>query len=167
MTRASALILTPAVLLLLGACTGGGAPDAGPTRDPTSTPSTLPVFPSPTPRLGEARGVAGARAVAEEQVRRYTSQDYAGAWELWSARGQRAVSRYDYARVSYACAGLAELSVVDVRRVGPRRAVATLLRPGGTVDYPLVYERGRWRWQPAADVLRSFRAGVEAVVASC
>ena len=162
MTRLAVL----ALVLALTACTGGQ--DA---RDPVAPPvqadSTLPLRPPPTPELGAAAGRAGARAVAEEQVRRWTSRDYAGAWELWSARGQATLSRYDYERLSYACAGVVALTVEDVRTLDARRAVATLRRAGGTVDYPLVRERGRWRWQPAADDLRSYRAGVEALVASC
>jgi hypothetical protein len=161
MRRAAAVLL----VLALSACTDG--PSA---RTPVTDPdfaSTLPLRPPPTPALGEDAGLAGARAVAEEQVRRYTGRDYAGAWDLWSARGRRALSRYDYVRLSNACAGLVELSVESVRADGARRAVARLRRVGGTVDYPLVREAGRWRWQPAADDLRSYRAGVEALVASC
>ena len=163
MPRALALTLVPAVVLVLLGCTAG--PER-PTADPV-TASTLPLRPPPTPELGASRGAAGAREVAEEQVRRYTGRDYAGAWDLWSSRGQRAIDRHDYRRLSNACAGQVELAVAAVRLTGPRRAVARLRRAGGTVDYPLVYERGRWRWQPAADDLRSYRADVEALVASC
>ncbi|GAA4514743.1 hypothetical protein GCM10023191_083690 [Actinoallomurus oryzae] len=96
-----ALIVTAACLGLAGCSSAGGtAEPPGATAPPDSAPTTH--------QAAEPRTDAGVRAAAQEEFDSYSSGDYGGAWDVFSAAGQRAISRANYQRLLKLCPPLAE-----------------------------------------------------------
>jgi hypothetical protein len=127
---------------------------------PIAGGTTAPVT---QPQAAEPRTEAAVRRVAQEEVDSFAAGEYGAAWDLWSARGKKAISRPDYERLFELCP-----SPVD----GVRFTIEKItMAPGGNsakvrysllatlVSFDFVYEAGRWRFVPAPEAMREYRIG--------
>lgn len=150
--------------LALTACSEGENPAPGAV--PTGVlGATTPVVTTPP---GEPQTVEGARALAELRVKVFGASDYAGVWDMWTASAQSAFSRADYVRYYTECKDLAAgapVTVTNVRLENPTTAVVTIDRLGFGATYSVVYEAGKWRWQPSADQMADYAKGVDVMIA--
>ena len=104
--------------------------------------------------------------MAREESARYSSKDYAGAWDLWTKAGKATLSRTDYEKYHAVCGGGgAPLEVKGVRLETPTEAVVRIGVGNFTSSYMPRYEDGQWRWQPTAEDMADYRLGVQQMIA--
>lgn len=111
-------------------------------------------------------GKDAARAAAQEQADRFTSGDFGGAWDMWTAEAQSVMSREDYVEFSKTCSETgAPLDVSSVRVDGDDATVRLAL---GDFEraYQMHYEGGEWRWQPTGEALDMYAEGLEGAIAA-
>ncbi len=124
----------------------------------------------PIPGLDEPQTAEAARATAQRYLDRAAGGDYAGAWDLLSTAGKRAVSRDTLVAYYEACPGIGGgvfAQVVDVRLETPTRAVAnTKIMGTFAVAITVLYENGRWGVQPAPDQVARWAQPLEQQIAA-
>lgn len=156
------------VVLAFGALTACGA-EANQPADPGPQAQATTAEPTTTTPPAEPMTEDAARAAAKEQLDAYAAEDYVGAWDMWTAAGQAAISREEYVRLHELCpqtaAGVA-FEVQSVRLEGDgTSATVRIGRMGAVATFKMHYEQGQWRWQPADDAIAGYAKGVDAVVA--
>ena len=94
-------------------------------------------------------------------------RDYAGAWELYTAAGQAAISQADYVKLNEACSrkGLA-ITLTSARMDGADKAVVIAKQLVATQSYTMAYENNAWKLQPAADGLALYKLGATKAIAA-
>lgn len=164
--RTVCLAMLLAVLAVVTGCGGDGEPEPLTTvsgaQGGTETPTTV-TSPS------EPQTVEAAKALAQAQVDAFAAGDYAGTWDMWSAEGKAAISREDYVRFNTECPSPIEGVAIDVtsaRLENPTTSVVIIKTVGVTASYNVVYQDGKWRWQPNPDGMAKFATGVDAMVAN-
>lgn len=156
-TRTFVLVVL-ASLALAGCATPaarGGPPAAAkaPPAAPVVAGSTLPT-------------IEGAKAVAQEEIKRYGAGDAGGAWDLLDTASQAKVSRADYVAVHDACPLRApQYTITGARLETPTQAVITVSFLITSQAYNVNYEGGRWRWQMRASDAASYAGGAAADIA--
>lgn len=104
--------------------------------------------------------VEALEEAGQEQADRYSSGDYAGAWDMWTDDAKAAVSEDAYVSYSEACAGAgAPIGVTDARIDEPGTGI---VRIGlGDIDfaYTMEFEGDEWRWVPTDETLERFADG--------
>lgn len=122
---------------------------------------------SPTSAVApDDRSMEAAQRMAQAEMDAFTSGDYAGAWDLWSARGKSAISRTDYIRLNTECKPLQGLPFV-IKSIRPEGDGAVFIaeRGGLTFSFALVFEDHGWRFIPPAENLAGYAKGVDALIA--
>jgi hypothetical protein len=137
--------------------TVGAMSTAGPT--PTAAPtSSAPAQPKTTEAV---------TAAAQEAFDRYTSGDFAGAWQMYTAAGRGAVSKADYIRLNTTCPKLQgiQVKIAAARVEGDKATVRAQIGP--LVDsYTLAYEGGQWLLEPTATAMADYKQGVDKTIAA-
>lgn len=156
---------TVAAALMLAACSSNSeapAPAAAPTSPASESASTsAPASPPASPE----DAIDAATKVAQEEADRYSAEDYAGSWDLWTNEGKAAISQADYVKYHEVCPGPGvSYKVVNVRESGPNEVTARLKVATFLFSYKLKFEEGEWRWQPNDDDLVDYKAGVDAMI---
>lgn len=165
MRLAIALVGTALALTACGGSGGSATTQPAPSTGAAEASSTPPSE-SPSPTSDDATSIAAAKAVAQEEADRYSASDYAGAWELWTTEGKKALSKADYQKLHDACPGPGvSYDIEGVRIESPGNAVARLSVMGFKQAYDLKYESGSWRWQPLASDMKDYARGVDALIA--
>ncbi len=124
----------------------------------------------PTPRAASSAQAAAhsAGVAAQEAFDRYSSGDFAGAWETYTDEGRAAISQDDFVKFNTECPPKIlhnKVSVVGARLENSTTAVVRV-RSGETLTaYTLRYERGHWRLQPSPDATALWKLGVDKAVA--
>jgi hypothetical protein len=115
----------------------------------------------------EPKTIEGAKVAAQTVFDRFSGGDFAGAWEMYTAAGKRAVTRDDYVKLNTACSrkGLA-IQLTSARMEGADRAVVIAKQLVATQSYTMVYERGAWKLEPAKEGLALYAKGAAKAIAA-
>jgi hypothetical protein len=150
----SAAALTVAALLALAAA---GCSSSEPSPGSTASPGTA---------SGQPKTEAAATAVVQEWLHRFTSGDFAGAWQLYTDEGKAAVSQADYITLNATCPSVqgTQITNVSVRVNGD--TAAGHAQVGNVVGtYALAYQHGEWLIEPTSSDLAEYKTGIDATIA--
>ncbi len=161
MMRMRAVPAIAVLYLISSRSSGGSSVGSSPATAhvPPPTPSTT-ATPAPTV-TAEPQTLAAATKLAKEETARWAADDIAGAWELWTAAGQDAISQGDYVRLIRGCHpdGPIPIKVSNVRLATASPAVARIGLGMIQGAYDIVYEDSQWRWQPTQDDRADYKLG--------
>ena len=103
-------LIAAAALAFAAGCSGDDAPAGNAAAAAAAGP--------------EPKTIEGARNAAQTVFDRFSGGDFAGAWDMYTAKGKQAISKADYVKLNEACSrkGLA-ISLTSARMEGPDRAV--------------------------------------------
>jgi hypothetical protein len=147
------------------------------TVSATSTaPSSQVITVSPTIRVEptqapvEPKTLEAATAAAQEAANRYTSGDYAGAWQMKSKQFQNNVSEADYVTYNNTCTRTNPVSgtpitVTGIRMDGNDKALVRWEIRGHQQSNAMLYEDGKWVDAPTDFWAENFGKPVEQVIA--
>lgn len=128
--------------------------------------ATVAAVRSGAPSRHDAPGPGGpqtqqAYALARQEFGRLSGGDWGGAWDLWTAEGQRAVPRGEFVRVNAACRpALGVPYVIDGGTAAGAEEVRVAWHRGADSGTDSVaWQAGRWRFAPDPAVLADYRAG--------
>jgi len=115
----------------------------------------------------QPKTIEGAKIAAQTVFDRFSGGDFAGAWDLYTAAGKRAISKADYVRLNTACSrqGLA-IQLTSARREGADKAVVIARQLVAAQSYTMVYETGSWRLEPAEEGLALYAKGADKAIAA-
>lgn len=103
---------------------------------------------------------AAVEKAAQEQADRFSSGDYAGAYDMWVADAREAVSKDDYLAWADACSTAgAPIDVTDVRLEDDTEATVRLGVGGLEQSYKMRLEGDEWSWVPNNDSMALYEAG--------
>lgn len=110
---------------------------------------------------------ADVETAAREQADRFSSGDYAGAWDMWADSAKDVMSEADYVTYAETCATSgAPLDVDSVRLDGDKNATVRLALGEFTYSYKMVLEDGDWSWIPNDDALTMYEKGAAGAIAA-
>ncbi|HEU4349913.1 MAG TPA: hypothetical protein VFR35_19220 [Actinoplanes sp.] len=153
--RLGVLALLPVAALSFAAgCSGGDDEPAG--------NSAAAAAGGPEPKT-----VDGAKAAAQTVFDRFSGGDFAGAWEMYTAKGKQAISKQDYVKLNEVCSrkGLA-ISLTSARMDGPDRAIVIAKQLVAAQSYTMVYENDAWKLEPAKEGLALYKQGAVKAIAA-
>lgn len=140
------------VAALMLALSGCGGSDEGTTGEAAVKPSAQ-----------SEKTVEAAEKDAQEAVDRYTSGDFAGAWEMSPKIIRDAVPQDDYVRMNETCYQTgAPVEVEGVRLTGDDTASMRLALGGFKDARTLTYEDGLWRMNPSKEFAKQIKDGLTA-----
>jgi hypothetical protein len=115
----------------------------------------------------EPKTVDGAKAAAQTVFDRFSGGDFAGAWEMYTAKGKQAISREDYIKLNQACSrkGLA-ISLTSARMEGTDKAVVIAKQLVAAQSYTMAYEGDAWKLEPAPEGLALYAKGATQAIAA-
>src|ERR671921_1019843 len=115
----------------------------------------------------EPKTIDGARAAAQTVFDRFSGGDFAGAWEMYTAKGKQAISKGDYVKLNTACSrkGLA-IQLTSARMEGTDRAVVIAKQLVAAQSYTMVYENNAWKLEPAKEGLELYAKGAAKAIAA-
>jgi hypothetical protein len=116
---------------------------------------------------GDDKSAKAARAAAQEAFDRYSSGDYAGAWETYTDEGHATISKADFVSFNDQCPPKIrdkKVSVVSARLENSTTAVVRLRAGDSLTAYTFRYQHGHWRVQPSADATAMWKLGVTKAV---
>jgi hypothetical protein len=147
----------------LTAC-GDGDPAAA------TAPSSAPPAASPTLPAAQPKTEAAVRTAAQDEFDAYAAGEYGEAWDLWTAAGQRMISRADYEKLHELCPSATGLRfTIEKVRVSGDTATVRVSRSIAVFSYKFLYEQGQWRFVPdkaaAADYRYARKAGIAKLAA--
>jgi hypothetical protein len=149
---ALALIATAAISFTAG-CSGDDEEPAGNAAAAAGGP--------------EPKTVEGAKNAAQTVFDRFSGGDFAGAWEMYTAKGKQAISKDDYVKLNEACSrkGLA-ITLTSARMEGTDRAVVIAKQLVAAQSYTMVYEGDAWKLEPAKEGLALYKQGAAKAIAA-
>ena len=115
----------------------------------------------------EPKTIEGARNAAQTVFDRFSGGDFAGAWDMYTAKGKQAISKADYVKLNEACSrkGLA-ISLTSARMEGTDRAVVIAKQLVAAQSYTMVYENNAWKLEPAKEGLALYKLGAAKAIAA-
>ena len=115
----------------------------------------------------EPKTIDGAKIAAQTVFDRFSGGDFAGAWEMYTAKGKQAISKDDYVKLNTACSrkGLA-IQLTSARMEGTDRAVVIAKQLVAAQSYTMVYEGTAWKLEPAKEGLALYRQGAAKAIAA-
>ncbi|AGZ44634.1 hypothetical protein [Actinoplanes friuliensis] len=115
----------------------------------------------------EAKTIEGAKAAAQITFDRFSGGDFAGAWDMYTAAGKKAITKEDYVKLNTACSrkGLA-IQLSSARMEGADRAVVIAKQLVAAQSYTMVYEAEGWRLEPAKEGLALYAKGADKAIAA-
>jgi hypothetical protein len=141
-----------AALTLVTACTGDDKP-AGNSAAAAGGP--------------EPKTIEGARAAAQTVFDRFSGGDFAGAWDMYTAAGKKAITKEDYVKLNQVCSrkGLA-IQLTSARLDGPDKAVVIAKQLVAAQSYTMLYENSAWKLAPAKEGLALYAQGAAKAIAA-
>src|SRR4051794_30834212 len=153
--RLGALALTAAAALtLITACSGDDDKPAGAAAQAAAG--------GPEPKT-----IEGAKAAAQTVFDRFSGGDFAGAWDMYTAAGKKAISRADYVKLNQICSrkGLA-IQLTSARMDGSDKAIVIAKQLVAAQSYTMVYEGTAWKLAPAKEGLALYSQGADKAIAA-
>lgn len=116
-----------------------------------------------TPSERSEKSVEAAEKDAQESIDRYTSGDFAGAWEMSPRVIRDALPQDEYVRMNETCYQTgAPIEVEGVRLTGDGTASMRLSLGGFKDARTLTYEDGLWRINPSKEFAKQIEDGLSA-----
>jgi hypothetical protein len=114
----------------------------------------------------EPKTIEGAKAAAQTVFDRFSGGDFAGAWEMYTAKGKQAISKEDYVKLNTACSrkGLA-IQLTSARMEGTDKAIVIAKQLVAAQSYTMVYEGDAWKLEPAKEGLALYAKGAARAIA--
>ena len=149
-----------ALALIAAAALSFTAGCSGDDEDPAGNAAAAAAGPEP-------KTVEGAKSAAQTVFDRFSGGDFAGAWDMYTAKGKQAISKADYVKLNEACSrkGLA-ISLTSARMEGTDRAVVIAKQLVAAQSYTMVYENGAWKLEPAKEGLALYAKGADKAIAA-
>jgi hypothetical protein len=115
----------------------------------------------------EPKTIEGAKTAAQTVFDRFSGGDFAGAWEMYTAKGKQAISKDDYVKLNTACSrkGLA-IQLTSARMEGADKAVVIAKQLVAAQSYTMVYEGDAWKLEPAKEGLALYKQGAAKAIAA-
>jgi len=115
----------------------------------------------------EPKTIDGAKAAAQTVFDRFSGGDFAGAWDMYTAAGKKAISKDDYVKLNAVCSrkGLA-IQLTSARMDGPDRAVVIAKQLVAAQSYTMQYEGNAWKLAPAKEGLALYSQGAVRAIAA-
>ncbi|MFC4064730.1 hypothetical protein [Actinoplanes subglobosus] len=109
----------------------------------------------------------GAKAAAQTVFDRFSGGDFAGAWDMYTAAGKKAITKDDYVKLNTACSrkGLA-IQLTSARLEGTDKAVVIAKQLVAAQSYTMVYEQDAWKLEPAKEGLSLYKMGATKAIAA-
>ena len=149
-----------ALALIAAAALSFTAGCSGDDEDPAGNAAAAAAGPEP-------KTVEGAKSAAQTVFDRFSGGDFAGAWDMYTAKGKQAISKADYVKLNEACSrkGLA-ISLTSARMEGTDRAVVIAKQLVAAQSYTMVYEGDAWKLEPAPEGLALYAKGAAKAIAA-
>ena len=149
-----------ALALIAAAALSFTAGCSGDDEDPAGNAAAAAAGPEP-------KTVEGAKSAAQTVFDRFSGGDFAGAWDMYTAKGKQAISKADYVKLNEACSrkGLA-IQLTSARMEGTDRAVVIAKQLVAAQSYTMVYESGAWKLEPAKEGLALYAKGADKAIAA-
>ncbi|GIE77606.1 hypothetical protein Aph02nite_35560 [Actinoplanes philippinensis] len=153
--RLGAVALAAIATLTLAACTED-------TPEPAGNAAAAAEAAGPQPKT-----LDGAKAAAQTVFDRFSGGDFAGAWEMYTAAGKKAITKDDYVKLNTACSrkGLA-IQLTSARMEGADKAVVIAKQLVAAQSYTMVYEQDAWKLEPAKEGLSLYKMGATKAIAA-
>lgn len=153
--RLGALALVAAAALTFSAACSGD--EAAPSGNAAAAAAAGP----------EPKTLDGAKAAAQTVFDRFSGGDFAGAWEMYTAKGKQAISKADYVKLNTACSrkGLA-IQLSSARMEGADKAIVIAKQLVAAQSYTMVYEGDAWKLEPAREGLALYARGADRAIAA-
>ena len=115
----------------------------------------------------EPKTLDGAKLAAQTVFDRFAGGDFAGAWDMYTTAGKKAISKADYIKLNQVCSrkGLA-ISLTSARMDGPDRAVVIAKQLVAAQSYTMLYEATAWKLEPAPEGLALYQQGAVKAIAA-
>ena len=115
----------------------------------------------------EPKTVEGAKSAAQTVFDRFSGGDFAGAWDMYTAKGKQSISKADYVKLNEACSrkGLA-ISLTSARMEGTDKAIVIAKQLVAAQSYTMAYEGDAWKLEPAKEGLALYAKGADAAIAA-
>jgi hypothetical protein len=115
----------------------------------------------------EPKTIEGARAAAQTVFDRFSGGDFAGAWDMYTAAGKKAITQADYVKLNQVCSrkGLA-IQLTSARMDGADHAVVIAKQLVAAQSYTMAYENNMWKLEPAKEGLALYRQGAAKAIAA-
>lgn len=157
-----------ALAVLAAGCSSGDDAQEPSGADTVATSGGTAAGAPAATAAAEPKTVEAAKVAAQAEFDAYAAGDWAGAWDLYNAAGQAAISRADYVRLHTECKVITGPAFVikSARLEGTDKAVVNVSRLNVLFSYTMTYEGGHWRYQPDDDAMRDYARGVDATIAS-
>lgn len=125
---------------------------------------------SPTTTMAPARPktLEAATAAVQECADRRSSEDYAGAWQLFNKQVRDGTTEADYVTRSGTCTSALTKypeTAKGVRMDGPDRAFVRLEALGFQTSVDVLYEDGQWVLAPEPELAKDLNKPIQYVVA--
>jgi hypothetical protein len=119
------------------------------------------------PGSPEPKTIDGAKAAAQTVFDRFSGGDFAGAWDMYTAAGKKAISQADYVKLNQVCSrkGLA-IQLTSARMDGLDRAIVIAKQLVAAQSYTMAYEDKAWKLEPAKEGLALYRQGAVKAIAA-
>ena len=163
------LIATGVLSIGLTAC--AAHPSAGPAAPSQVTTNTPSINAQPTTAPAQPKTLEAATAADQEVADRYSSGDYAGAWEMKTKDFQNHISKADYVKFNETCTRTKALygtpiKVIGVRLEGSDTAIVRWEALGILQQsYSVVYEDGQWKDAPTDWWVNNYGKPIDQVIA--
>lgn len=114
---------------------------------------------------GDADSEDALTKAAQEQADRYTSGDFAGAWDMWTDDAKGVMSEADYVTFAKECAGTGmPLDVAEARIEDDGTGTVRLALGDFASSYSMEYEGDAWSWVPNDDSLAMYERGAQGAI---
>jgi hypothetical protein len=149
-------------LTVIAACVAGAAVGCSDDGDAPAGNAAAAAAGGPEPKTLDA-----AKAAAQTMFDRFSGGDFAGAWEMYDAKGKQAITKADYVKLNEACSrkGLA-ITLTSARMEGADKAVVIAKQLVAAQSYTMVYEGDGWKLEPAKEGLALYAQGATKAIAA-
>jgi hypothetical protein len=115
----------------------------------------------------EPKTIEGARAAAQTVFDRFSGGDFAGAWDMYTEAGKKAITKDDYVKLNEVCSrkGLA-IQLTSARMDGSDHAIVIAKQLVAAQSYTMVYENNAWKLEPAKEGLALYKLGAARAIAA-
>jgi hypothetical protein len=142
----------------------------GSTMTKSDTPSESASAASPTTATTRAqpKTLEAATAAVQEWADRRSSEDYAGAWQLFNKQVQDGMTEADYVTLSETCTSALTKypeTAKGVRMDGPDKAFVRLEALGFKISVDVLYEDGQWVLAPEPEFAKDLNKPIQQLIA--
>jgi hypothetical protein len=115
----------------------------------------------------EPKTLEGAKIAAQTVFDRFSGGDFAGVWEMHSAKAKQTITKADYVKLNETCSrkGVA-IQLTSARLDGPDRAIVIARKLVAAQSYTMVYEADGWKLEPAKEGMALYAMGATRAIAA-